>query len=192
MSVTCPSCSYENPAGTEFCEVCGSEISSPPVEAPLAPTQFQQTFPSYSDHAIEIQPPIPQPTYPNTQPTQPNVVTPTITADSARLIAKQIGSSVPEFSLDGSNAIVGRFDPDSGPVDIDLEGFSGDEMISRHHAEIYYEGGQWKVKDLGSTNGVFIKRSGQTRFGARAVIPETVTSGDEIAFGKIRFLFQSP
>lgn len=189
MSVTCPSCSYENPAGTEFCEVCGSEIM-PPVEAHAAPTQVQQTSSSYSDYAIEIQPPVPQPTFP--QPTQSHVVTPTIAADSARLIAKQVGSSFPEFSLDGSNAIVGRFDPDSGPVDIDLEGFSGDEMISRHHAEIYYEGGQWKVKDLGSTNGVFIKRSGQTRFGARVVIPETVTSGDEIAFGKIRFVFQSP
>lgn len=190
MSVTCPSCNYENPNGTEFCEVCGSEISLLPVETPVAPTQIlPQTSPSYSDQAIET---IPQPTYPSPEPSQPQVAAPTITADSARLVAKQVSSAVSEFSLDGSNTIIGRFDPDSGPVDIDLEGFSGDEMISRHHAEIYCEQGQWKVQDLGSTNGVFIKRSGQTRFGARVVIPEILASGDEIAFGKIRFLFQSP
>lgn len=190
MSVTCPSCNYENPTGTEFCEVCGSEISLLPVEIPVAPTQIlPQTSPSYSDQAIET---TLQPTHPSPEPSQPQVAAPTITADSARLVTKQVGSAVAEFSLDGSNTIIGRFDPDSGPVDIDLEGFSGDEMISRHHAEIYCEQGQWKVQDLGSTNGVFIKRSGQTRFGARVVIPEILASGDEIAFGKIRFLFQSP
>ncbi len=190
MSVTCPSCSYENPNGTEFCEVCGSELNLSPVEISIAPTQIlPQTFPSYSDEAIET---IPQPAYPSPEHSQPQVATPTITADSARLVAKQADSAVSEFSLDGSNIIIGRFDPDSGPVDIDLEGFSGDEMISRHHAEIYCEQGQWQVQDLGSTNGVFIKRSGQARFGSRVVIPEILTSGDEIAFGKIRFLFHSP
>jgi pSer/pThr/pTyr-binding forkhead associated (FHA) protein len=189
MSVTCHSCSYENPTGTEFCEVCGSELSSPPVEVSVAPTQIlPETSPSYSDQAIETMPQ----TYPSTESSQPQIDTPNIAVGSARLVAKQVGSSVSEFSLDGSNTIIGRFDPDSGPVDIDLEGFSGDETISRHHAEIYCEQGQWKVQDLGSTNGVFIKHSGQTRFGARVVIPEILTSGDEVAFGKIRFLFHSP
>lgn len=190
MSVICQSCNYENPTGTEFCEVCGSELSLSPVEVAVAPTEIVlETSPSYSDQAIET---ILQPTYPSPELSQTQVASPNTVADSARLVAKQVGSSVSEFSLDGSNIIVGRFDPDSGPVDIDLEGFSGDETISRHHAEIYCEQGQWKVQDLGSTNGVFIKRSGQRRFEARVVIPEILTSGDEVAFGKIRFLFHSP
>ena len=194
MTVTCPSCNYENPDQSEFCAACGSEISSP-LEAFLPPTKVQKPAPtiySPSDDAIEIHPPIPQPTYPNPTPAPIDVATPTISAGTARLTPKQIGSFVPEFPLDGSNAIVGRFDPDSGPVDVDLEGFPGDDMISRNHAEIYHEGGQWKAKDLGSTNGVFIKRSGQARFGARITVPETLNSGDEISFAKIRFLFQSP
>ncbi len=78
-----------------------------------------------------------------------------------------------------------------GPVDIDLEEFPGSETVSRNHAEIYSEGGFWKIKDLGSTNGIFIKRTGQTRFGARITVPETINLGDEVAFGKVRFLFQS-
>lgn len=198
MTITCPACNYENPNGSEFCEACGSELSSAPVEAPLPSIQVQTyatTIQSYSNDVIEIHPPIPQPTqptYPNPTPTPINVATPSISVDTARLISKQINSSVSEFPLDGSNAVVGRFDPDSGPVDVDLEGFSGDEMISRNHAEIYREGNQWRVQDIGSTNGVFIKRSNQTRFGARITVPETLNSGDEIAFGKIRFLFQSP
>ena len=97
-----------------------------------------------------------------------------------------------EFLLDGSNAVIGKFDPDMGPVDIDLDGFPGDETISRNHAEIYQEGGAWKIKDLGSTNSVFIKRAGQSKFGARITMPEILNSGDEIAIAKIRFLFQSP
>lgn len=193
MTVTCPSCNYENPDESEFCAACGSEIGSP-LEAFLPPTKVQTapTIQSYSDNAIEIHPPIPQPTYSNPTPTPIDVATPTISAGTAKLISKQKSSSVPEFPLDGSNALVGRFDPDLGPVDVDLEGFPGDDMISRNHAEIYHEGGQWKVKDLGSTNGVFIKRFGQVRFGARVTVPETLNSGDEISFAKIRFLFQSP
>ena len=66
----------------------------------------------------------------------------------------------------------------------------GDDTISRHHAEIYQEAGQWKIKDLGSTNGVFVKRLGQTRYAAIIMSPETLFSGDEVAIAKIRFLFQ--
>jgi pSer/pThr/pTyr-binding forkhead associated (FHA) protein len=86
---------------------------------------------------------------------------------------------------------VGIFDPDTGPVEIDLETFFGGETVSRNHAEIYQELGTWKIKDLGSTNGVFIKPPGQPRFSARITIPTPLNSGDEIAFGKVRFLFQT-
>lgn len=188
MIATCPSCQYENPDGTEFCEVCGSEIGLPLVEVSVPVPQVPQF---YADPPMETQPPLPQPKQPTSSNTTPPLTTPTIAADTARLISKQVGSSASEFPLD-SSAIVGRFDPDSGPVEVDLEGFPGDETVSRHHAEIYHEAGQWKVKDLGSTNGVFIKRSGQTRFGARITLPEVLISGDEVAFGKIRFVFQSP
>ncbi len=183
--ITCQNCGYENAPSTEFCEACGSELGAAPVNTTSSPTIVQTPTPSiqnYKEELIEIQPPTPAPI---------NLPTPTISASTAKLISKQAGTSVSEFSLDGNSAIVGRFDPDSGPVDVDLEGFPGEETVSRGHAEIYYETGQWKAKDLGSTNGVFIKRSGQSRFGARITMPEILNSGDEIAFGKIRFLFHN-
>jgi len=190
MTITCEVCGYDqNPDGSEFCDACGSELTTAGA-ASVAPTQIQppDPEPEIVNEVIDIPSPTPQPT-PVPIPTPP---VPTTAAATARLIAKQPGSSTSEFPLDGSNAIVGIFDPDMGPVDIDLEDFPGGDTVSRNHAEIYQEGGVWKIKDLGSTNGVFIKHSGQTRFSARITMPETINSGDEIAFGKVRFLFQSP
>ena len=186
--INCTACGYDkNPNDAEYCDACGSElqaVAAPPTPiSPFAPTVLQ---PPILEPEIPT-PPIPQPTYPISTPSFPTFPT---AATTAKLISKQVGSPVAEFSLD-SNAVVGIFDPDMGPVDIDLEEFSGGETVSRNHAEIYTEGGVWKIKDLGSTNGVFIKRSGQTRFGARITMPETINFGDEIAFGKVRFLFQS-
>lgn len=179
MTVTCSTCGYDtNPIGTEFCEACGSELEVA-VDINSAPTTLQ--------NSPEIHPPT-TPLNPTPEPI--DIASPSGLI-AARLISKH-AAPISEFSLDGSNALVGRFDPDSGPVDVDLDGFPGEETVSRGHAEIYAEAGLWKVKDIGSTNGVFIKRSGQSRFEARITIPETLKSGDEIAFGKIRFLFQSP
>lgn len=168
--ITCAACGYDkNPDDTEYCDACGSELQL--IAAPISTSSFAPTF---------IQPPIPQPTSP---------IFPT-TVTAAKLISKQPNSPVAEFLLD-NNAVVGIFDPDIGPVDIDLEEFPGSETVSRNHAEIYSEGGFWKIKDLGSTNGIFIKRTGQTRFAARITVPETINFGDELAFGKVRFLFQN-
>ena len=91
--------------------------------------------------------------------------------------------------IDSSNAIIGKFDPDIGPVEIDLDGFYGDETVSSTHAEIYFENHQWQIKDMGSTNGIYIKPAGKTRFGYRMNKPEILNSGDEVAIGKSRLLF---
>jgi hypothetical protein len=174
--ITCTVCGYDqNLDNSGFCNACGSELQpiaqititpQPTIESTLAPTV--------------IQPTTPQPNYPP--------ITNTFT--KAKLTSKQTTAPIPEFIID-NNAIVGIFDPDSGPVEIDLEQFFGGETVSRNHAEIYQELGTWKIKDLGSTNGVFIKLPGQTRFSARITIPTSLNSGDEIAFGKVRFLFEA-
>jgi pSer/pThr/pTyr-binding forkhead associated (FHA) protein len=100
-------------------------------------------------------------------------------------------ASAEEIPLLGDSLIIGRFDPESGPVDIDLENTPEAPQISRHHAEMYREaGGTWYVKDLGSTNGVFIKRAGSRTFDPRITAPEAVSNGDEISFGNARFILR--
>jgi pSer/pThr/pTyr-binding forkhead associated (FHA) protein len=92
----------------------------------------------------------------------------------------------------GDRLVVGRFDPESGPVDIDLSEAPESAQISRHHAEIYRESdGRWHVKDLGSVNGVFVKSAGAGSFSPRLTAPQPLQNGDEVAFGNARFIFRT-
>jgi serine/threonine protein kinase len=100
-------------------------------------------------------------------------------------------SYLTEILLDKSRLVVGRSEPGGEFPDIDLDSFPDANTVSRPHAGIYQEAGEWKVIDLGSVNGIFIKRAGQSRFGNRITAPEILNSGDEIAFGKIRFRFEN-
>lgn len=197
--ITCTACGYENPDDLDFCDACGVELeknatettnSSPHDTYQPEPLPVEETFipdTSSSTNAPEEE----VITSPSTTSSIPSIPQPSITASTARLIAKQSNAPISEFTIEEA-ALIGIFDPDMGPVDVDLEDFTGNETVSRHHAEINLENGVWKIKDLGSTNGVFIKPKGQTRFGARITTPESLNHGDEVAIAKIRFLFQSP
>ena len=114
------------------------------------------------------------------------------TGQNPRLIARRHGAaSGEEYPLLGDRLVVGRFDAETGPVDIDLSGTPEAPQLSRHHAEIYREAdGRWYVKDLGSTNGVWVKGAGSSTFGPRLTAPQALTSGDEVAFGNARFIFR--
>ncbi|TAG87504.1 MAG: FHA domain-containing protein [Oscillatoriales cyanobacterium] len=108
-----------------------------------------------------------------------------------KLIPLKSVSFIREIFLDKNRLVVGRSEPGGELPDIDLDGFPDANTVSRPHAGIYQEAGEWKVKDLGSANGTFIKRAGQSRFGNRITAPEILNSGDEIAFGKVRFRFEN-
>lgn len=97
-----------------------------------------------------------------------------------------------EIPLMGQRLVVGRFDPETGPVDIDLSEAAEAGHISRQHGELYREAdGRWMVRDLGSTNGVFVKSGGEASFGPRLTSPRALSDGDEVAFGNARFVFKT-
>ncbi len=169
MSPTIAADNFSPPSPPPASDLDDSQTVSAPPPPPL--NQIEQ------DSLETFPPPIPQ------------QATPSPVIGTAKLISKTPDYPIQEFKLDEYN-IIGRFDPDSGPVDIDLEGFPGDETISRNHAEIYREGNQWKIKDLGSVNGVFIKHPDEKRFGSKITTPVTINSGDEISIAKIRFVFE--
>ena len=177
MSVSCPLCYYDrNPDKSEFCEVCGTEITrSKTVKTPKEKFIIAE---KKSGIPTTIQT-LPPPTLENHK----NV-------SLAKLIPKQVGSPIPEFILDSERAIAGKFDPNNGPVEIDLSGFYGAENVSPQHAEIYLESGEWKIKDLGSATGTFIKSFGASGY-EKILSPKTLNSGDEITIGNIRLLFQT-
>jgi FHA domain len=196
--ISCQDCGYDNQPGNEYCEICGLHLASASSTS-TAPTPRAAISPNVTARLVSdpllsetAQPTTstfsPLPTAIPTSTTSPDDVRSHASLNNSKLISKQAGSSIPAFNLDAASMIVGIFDPSSGPPDIDLESFVGSDTVSREHAEIYLENGSWKVKDLTSTNGVFIKKSAGTRFGGRITMPESLEDGDEIAFAKVKFV----
>lgn len=214
MTLTCTICGTVNPQGTTYCDGCGVELTQPVAPAPEATSPANEvivgtTAPEVSvwDMPLQETPPTPEftpmpPHTPVADLTPPEAV-PTaldasplpdasapVTGGAARLGLKKFGAPTGEFiPLAGERLVVGRFDASSGPVDIDVSGMPGAEHISRRHAELYQEGGRWVVRDLGSTNGVYLKRAGQGSFTPRLQEPTPLADGDELAFGNLMLTF---
>ena len=202
--IVCKVCGSENPDGTQYCESCGVELSPAPktiVSETAAPqpdvTETAAPQPVVSEtptpEVAEAQPASETaaaepalPAAPETTPAPP----PAPLFRPGRLVFKRFGALTTEvIPLQGPRLVVGRFDASTGPVEIDLTGVPGAENISRRHAELFFDG-VWKVRDLGSTNGVFIKRAGQEAYSPRLVEPTEIKDGDELAFGNVILVFQ--
>ena len=194
--VACTICGKENPAGVDYCEDCGAALH-PVADAPSADggtpaqpsTEEVTSAPSATPFSAEAEAPIPLTASTDAGEATPPPAVPAIT--NPRLAVKRYGVvTAEEIPLLGERLVVGRFDPESGPVDIDLSSAPEAGQLSRHHAELYREpDGQWQVKDLGSTNGVFVKRPESSTFGPRLTTPTALHPGDEVAFGNARFVF---
>jgi len=92
------------------------------------------------------------------------------------------------FNLREDN-LIGRYDPAVCEVDVDLTEFPESKFVSRRHARIRFEGGQWLLSDLGSGNGTFLYRPPGTQ-GDRIGEETALSDGDEIAFGSVRCRFE--
>jgi pSer/pThr/pTyr-binding forkhead associated (FHA) protein len=104
---------------------------------------------------------------------------------TARLVLKRGGVITDiEFVLHPP-AIIGRFDPSVGPIDVDLGAQPEGAYVSRKHAKIVKDDGVWKVVDLGSSNGTFVLRDDFER-----VDEAELVDGQEFALGNARFVFQ--
>ena len=113
-----------------------------------------------------------------------------VSVTMAHLTLRRGGALTSETFRFGSGAIVGRFDPDSGPVDVDLAPLPEASYVSRHHAEFRRDAGsgQWFVKDMGSSNGTFWRAGGAGAF-SRLSGEQALNAGDEISLGNARFEF---
>lgn len=107
-----------------------------------------------------------------------------------------IRSGVPDnavvfvVSPKAGGCIIGRFDADTGPADIDLSQVPGGVYVSRKHARIFYKDGAWHIEDLGSTNGTFIKTgdSGYVKLDVKK--PVQISTGTTISFGNVQFIVE--
>ena len=171
---------------------------APPEALPAAEQQVSGDSSAMTGEALETAA-MPAPEEASTQPSSPEMMGAAAAAVAvsaeqrtgpARLGVRKFGAPTGDFiPLQGERLVVGRFDASSGPVDIDLAALGGAEHISRRHAELSQQGGRWTVTDLGSTNGVFIKRAGQGAFSPRLQEPTPLSDGDEVAFGNLVLTF---
>ena len=90
----------------------------------------------------------------------------------------------PAFRLEKEENFVGRRDPQSNIFpEVDLSKYDPQTKISRRHARIWREGGEFMVEDLGSSNGTYLLPviSDTVRLQPRQ--PQLLTNGDKIRLG---------
>jgi hypothetical protein len=162
MSIRC-SQGHENPEGSAFCDECGERLDA-----------------SQASAATQAPPPMAAPVAPAAAP----VAAPAVT--SAKLVVQADNAT---FDIAGkSEVLIGREDPVSNIYpDIDLTPHGGEEGgVSRIHAKILNNGGQYLVEDQNSTNFTFVNR--------QKLAPKTPTpikDGDELRFGRVALKFQT-
>jgi hypothetical protein len=158
----CPSCGSVNPAGEAFCSNCGSMLGAPAATGAAATASAAPSAPAIAP----------------TAPAAP-------VALNARLIVEADNQ---EFDLSGKdNVLVGREDAVSNIFpDIDLTPHGGEEGgVSRMHARIFAENGQYMLEDENSTNFTFLNR--------QKLAPKTPTplhDNDEIKLGRVLLRFK--
>jgi hypothetical protein len=166
----CPSCGAENPAGEAFCSNCGVSMLGAPAVSP-APAAAPAPEPVLS--------PAPEPAVAAAAPA-PSV------ALTARLIVEADNQ---EFDLSGKdNVVVGREDAVSNIFpDVDLTPHGGEEGgVSRLHARIFVENGQYMLEDEDSTNFTFLNRQRLT-----GKTPTPLNDNDEIKLGRVLLRFKT-
>ena len=164
-SQVCPSCGATSPAGELFCSNCGSPLSS------AAPAPAAAAAPDLT--------PAPAPA------ATPAPVATAAPALTARLIVEADNQ---EFDLSGKDMVlIGREDAVSNIFpDVDLTPHGGEEGgVSRLHARIFVENGQYMLEDENSTNFTFLNRqklAGKT--------PTVLHDNDEIKLGRVLMRFK--
>jgi hypothetical protein len=171
-----------DPNAMAQCSTCGSTV---PESAAVCPDCGMELKPGSAPAAVAPSGAAPTATTATPSPRAPS------STDGARLTLRRGGALSQEaFSIGSGPAIIGRFDPETGPVDIDIGPLPEAVYISRNHAEIWCDGsGQWFVKDLSSGNGTFVCAAGERRF-VKTTGEHAIKDGDEIALGNARFEFR--
>jgi len=177
--ITCARCKTENLEGSQYCDECGAPLK-PNVRgtvgfngAPGVDSNGRKGTPG----GIQSQEFITQQPGPAVRVSSPL----SLSKPHAWLVIERGRSAGKQFMLSEMESQIGRWDADGGVFpDIDLDADDPEAKISRRHARILLNNGQYFVEDLGSTNGTFVNRGRRLPPGQ----PQPLREGDEIIIGK--------
>jgi serine/threonine-protein kinase len=155
--ISCPNCTAENMSGVTYCDECGTKLDAAPGAVATA------TVPAPSAGGSGT------------------------AGTAAKLVLTRGGTIGKEFPLERSGETqVGRWDPDGGAFpEVDLTQDDPEAKISRKHARIVVQDGEYYVEDVGSLNGTYINRGPRLMPGS----PHVLKDGDEVVMGKTFFKF---
>jgi hypothetical protein len=201
MTIQC-SLGHDNPDGSAFCDECGEPLASaapvataapaPAAAAPAPAPAGSQACPSCgsinaageafcSNCGSMLGAPAPA----AADAAAPAPAAAPAAALTARLIVEADNQ---EFDLSGKdNIMIGREDAVSNIYpDVDLTPHAGEEGgVSRLHARIFYDNGQYMLEDENSTNFTFLNRqklAGKT--------PTPLHDNDEVRLGRVLLRFK--
>ncbi|MFI5273204.1 MAG: FHA domain-containing protein [Ktedonobacterales bacterium] len=149
---------HDNPEGSAFCDECGERLdatSAPQVAVAAAPAAATTGAGTGAG----------------------------TTPAKLVVIADSFAFELPNKT----EVLIGREDPLSEIYpDVDLTDHGGEEGgVSRLHAKLYNNGGQFSIEDQNSTNSTFVNRQKLT-----AKSPAAIKDGDEIRLGKVAMRFE--
>jgi FHA domain len=177
----CPKCGTDNLLGSVYCDECGISLENVPENMEENKIIEQPVFQSASVTSIGIPYIAEELKIGETPETDDNNAESKLKGVHAKLTIERGTSIGTEFFLSAHESNIGRWDADNGMFpDVDLDAHDPEAKISRRHARIFLEDGQYSIEDKGSTNGTFVNRG-------RRLIPGTkliLNDGDEIIVGK--------
>ncbi|MFO7663334.1 MAG: FHA domain-containing protein [Chloroflexota bacterium] len=109
-------------------------------------------------------------------------------ASSLRLIVRAYDNVAIPLPGDRDDFLIGRRDPAIGCFpEVDLVPYGGEEGgVSRRHARLIVDDGNYFVEDLNSVNYTFVNRQK-----LEPGVPKPIRDGDEIRLGRVLLIFKT-
>jgi pSer/pThr/pTyr-binding forkhead associated (FHA) protein len=190
--VICERCNTENQDGSRYCDECGAALWLAGRISPVSPNgrngqgEQRERADVTADQVHPIEAKSGAPGDQSARQVSPAAVA-TASEAHAQLVIERGRSAGKRFPLSNVEAQIGRWDADGGVFpDVDLDDDDPEAKVSRRHARILLQDGEYFIEDLGSTNGTFVNRGRRLAPGDR----QALRDGDEIIVGKTFLRFQ--